>query len=344
MNSREHWEVVIVGAGMAGLSAAVYLGRALRRTLVIDNGRSLALWEPDVQNYLGFPEGVAGEELLRRGRSHAQRYGAEFVTDTVREARRASEGFVLSGEKRMYSASRLLLATGLYHVPPEIPGVDECLGHSMFFCKDCDAYRVQGRRIAIIGRNNEAVRYGLGMLLYSPCVMIATNGKPPNWDEQHAAWVAEYHLPVYSQPIVEVEHTRAQVKSLAFADGNRFAVDSVFTTRGDLYHSALAHGLGAQVDSEGQVLVDEDCRTTVAGLFSAGCVTPANCQMIIAAGQGATAAQAINRELFEESLRTHSLRQFRQNQLQAEQTTPELLDSWKKEFPHATNHGNPRGD
>ena len=71
----------------------------------------------------------------------------------------------------------MLLATGIFHLPPEIPGVKECLGHSMFFCKDCDGYRVRGKRIAIFGANNEAVEYALGMLHYSACVIVATNGE-----------------------------------------------------------------------------------------------------------------------------------------------------------------------
>jgi thioredoxin reductase (NADPH) len=322
MPAAGQWEVIVVGAGLAGLSAAIYLGRALRRTLVIDDGKSLALWEPDVQNYLGFPNGISGEHLLERGHIQARRYGVTFANDRVTSARRDGPRFVLDG-RETYLTDHLLLATGLYHLPPEIPGVDACLGHSLFFCKDCDAYRVQGRRIAIIGSNNEAVEYALGILLYSPCVVVATNGKPPRWDEAHSDWLDEYQIPVFAPRIIQVEHDLRKVRSLAFADGLRVAVDSIFTTRGDVYHNDLAHALGAAVDDSGEVLVDEDGQTSVPGLYAAGCITPANCQMIIAAGQGCTAAQAINHHLFDESLRNHSLRRFRKAQLQAAQTVPE---------------------
>ena len=87
-------------------------------------------------------------------------------------------------------------------------------------------------------------------------------------------------------------------------------IDYIFTTRGDIFHTGLAEKLGAKLDSDGQIKVDHCMRTSVPRLYAAGCVTPANCQMIIAAGQGAAAAQAINRDLFEESLATHSLRRF----------------------------------
>lgn len=325
MASASDWEIVIIGGGLAGLSAAIYLGRALRQTLVLDDEHSLALWEPLAQNYLGFPEGVDGRELLARGKRQAQKHGVQFETDTVLEVTRSADAFQLRTDAGTYRASRLLLATGLYHLPPEIPGVDECLGQSMFFCKDCDAYRVQGRRIAIIGKNDEAVEYGLAMLLYSPCVLIATNGKPITWSSQHARWIEEYRLPVMTHPISGVEHTDGQVQSLQFSNGERFAVDSIFTTRGDVYHNRLAQTVGAELDAEGQVVVGSDCRTSVPGLYAAGCITTANCQMIIAAGQGAAAAQAINRNLFEESLENHSLRQFRRSQLEHEQTVPDMI-------------------
>ncbi len=170
-------EVIVVGGGIAGLSAAIYLGRAQRDTLVIDSGHSMAKWEPVVENYLGFPNGVGGEELLKNGCRQARRYQVRFAHDKIKTVSSTKSGFVLKGKNKTYRTKRLLLATGIFHLPPEIPGVNECLGHSMFFCKDCDGYRVRGKRIAIIGSNNEAVEYALGMLHYSACVILATNGK-----------------------------------------------------------------------------------------------------------------------------------------------------------------------
>lgn len=142
-------DVIIIGGGIAGLSAAIYLGRAQRDTLVIDSGHSMAKSEPSVENYLGFPKGVDGEDLLKYGRKQAERFEVEFVEDEIVDLANEPDAFVLRGRNATYRAKRLLLATGIYHIPPDIPGVKECLGHSMFFCKDCDGYRVRGKRIAI---------------------------------------------------------------------------------------------------------------------------------------------------------------------------------------------------
>ena len=316
-------EVIVIGGGIAGLSAAIYLGRAQRDVLVIDSGHSMAKWEPVVQNYLGFPNGVGGEELLKNGCTQAKRYEARFVRDEIRSASARKSIFVLKGKRKTYRTNRLLIATGIFHLPPEIPGVKQCLGHSMFFCKDCDGYRVRGKRIAIVGANNEAVEYALGMLDYSACVIVATNGKRPTWDKQHARWLEEYEIPVARQRVRDVEHRKRKLRALEFATDKSIRIDYLFTTRGDLFHNELAKELGAKVDPDGQIKVDQCMRTTVPRLYAAGCVTPANCQMIIAAGQGAAAAQAINRDLFEESLATHSLRRFREEQLEDEKTIPE---------------------
>src|ERR1051325_5413010 len=188
-------EVIVVGGGLAGLSAAIYLGRAKRDTLVIDAGKSMARWEPDVQNYLGFPEGISGDELLRRARKQARRYRVKFVRDEIVSARTRPHDFWLRGRKSNYSGRRLLLATGIFHIPPAIPGVKPCLGHSMFFCKDCDGYRVRNRRIAVYGWSNESVEYAIAMLTYSKYVTIVTDGHKPRWNRRHQQWLRQHAIP-----------------------------------------------------------------------------------------------------------------------------------------------------
>lgn len=300
-------DVIIVGGGLAGLSAALYLGRSKRDTLLIHSGHSMAKWEERVQNYLGFPDGISGSVLLEKGMNHAVRYNVEVVDDEVQSVAVRGNTFHLSGTDNAYDAKRVLLATGLTHLPPDIPGVKACLGRSLFFCKDCDAHRLQGKRIGILGRNNEAADYALSILVFASEVTLMTNGGEIVWDEAHAEWVAEYHIPVRREPVSSLQHTDGFLTSIAYIHGESAEMDAIFTTRGDIPHSGLAEGVGAALDPQGQVMVDACLRTSVPGLYAAGCVTTANCQMIVAAGQGAIGAQAINRDLFEESLQRHTL-------------------------------------
>jgi len=317
-------EVIVIGGGIAGLSAAIYLGRARRDVLVIDSGKSMARWEPEVQNYFGFPDGISGEELLDRGGKQARRYGMELSEDEIVATRKEGDVFQLQGRGRSYSARRLLIATGIYHLPPKIDGVEDCLGHSMFFCKDCDGVRVEGKTILIYGWNDEAVEYALAMLLYSAVVGLVLDGHKPVWDQEHQAWLKEHEIPVYPDKIVGVERDGCQLQGLIFANEVKVEVEALFTTRGDVYFNKLARELGAEVDEDGQIIVDRCMATKVKGLYAAGCVTPANCQMIIAAGEGAKAAQAINRDLFLESLERRTLRRYRKQQLETTETEPAL--------------------
>src|SRR3954469_14788971 len=106
-------EVIVIGGGIAGLSAAIYLGRAQRDVLVIDSGHSMAKWEPVVENYLGFPNGVGGAELLKNGRTQARRYQAGIVRDEIKNVAARQSIFVLKGRRKTYRTKRLLIATGI---------------------------------------------------------------------------------------------------------------------------------------------------------------------------------------------------------------------------------------
>jgi thioredoxin reductase (NADPH) len=143
--------------------------------------------------------------------------------------------------------------------------------------------------------------------MYSSSVAIVTDGRAPQWSQVRARWIREYQIPVYRGQIKRAIRRSCQIQALKFSNGADLPVEALFTTRGDVYHNQLAKMLGARV-ADGEVVVDAGMRTPVKGLYAAGCVTPANCQMIIAAGQGATAAQTINRDLFRESLAAHTLR------------------------------------
>lgn len=317
-------EVIIIGGGLAGLSAAVYLGRSKRDTLVIHSGRSMAKWEPEVQNYPGFPEGIAGADLLNRCMEQVSRFEVEIIEDEIQSLTKQNECFHLRGREESYYARRVLIATGLTHLPPEIPGVRECLGTSLFFCKDCDAFRLEGQRVIIVGRNNEAADYALGMLLFTPHVMVATNGEDVLWDDDRTGWLGEYGIHVRQDAIAGLEHEEGRIRYVIFAGGEPAQVEAMFTTRGDAYHNTLAEEVGARLDAEGQICIDASMRTSVSGLFAAGCVSPANCQMVIAAGQGATAAQAINRDLFDESLRQHALPRLEKEHVTLNPAPPHL--------------------
>src|SRR5581483_8228747 len=105
------------------------------------------------------------------------------------------------GKKDNYRCRMLLLATGIFHIPPDIPGVGPCVGRSLFFCKDCDGIRVEGRQVVIYGWTNETARYALAMLTYTPRVVIVTDGRKPRWDGRHARWLRRHRIAVHRPEI-----------------------------------------------------------------------------------------------------------------------------------------------
>lgn len=302
--------VLVIGGGVAGLAAAIYLARAEHSTIVIDAGDSMVVWEPRVENYFGFPESISGKDLLKRGRRQAKKFGAKLCKDVIRKLSVESGLFVAAGRKQSWRARLVLLATGIRHIPPDIEGVRECLGHSMFFCKDCDGQRVRGKRIAIYGASDEAARYALAMLAYSSSVCVTTNGAAPHWDQRYHDLLKKHSISVYTQAIRTVVRDDAQLGALELDDGKTVELDALFTTRGDIYFNHLAKMVGAEIDACGEIVVNSDYQTSVKGLYAAGCVTPANCQIGIAAGQGVAAAQAINCALFDQALASENIRRF----------------------------------
>ena len=143
------WDAVIIGGGIAGLSAAVYLARAQRSTLVLDSGHSMAVWARKVENYLGFPESIPGADLLVRGQKQARTMGARILAEQVVSVATTFGEFIAHTQNGEFRAHRLLIATGIFHIPPDIPGVPECLGHSMFFCKGSHQFPCNNQRFFI---------------------------------------------------------------------------------------------------------------------------------------------------------------------------------------------------
>src|SRR4051812_38936197 len=147
----ETFDCVIIGGGPAGLTAAIYLARYLRRTCVIDDGNSRALLIPESHNYPGF-KGIAGPELLRRLHEQAAQYGAQFVGGRVEELKRETDAFVVSVDGGPIKTRRILLATGIVDEKPAVEGLQEVVYRGAIrFCPICDGYEARDKRIGVLG-------------------------------------------------------------------------------------------------------------------------------------------------------------------------------------------------
>lgn len=301
------WDVVIVGGGSAGLSAALMLGRSRRRVLVVDEGRPR-------NRFAGHMHGVLGRDhtspldLLAAGRAELERYdGVVIRAAEVAEARMSAElGFevVLDGER--HRARRMLVATGLRDELPDIPGLVEQWGRGAFVCPYCDGWEARDRRVAVLATSPANVHQAQLMRQLSPSVTVFGHGVdlPP---EARAGLVAR-GVRVEERRVAEVvadEHGR--LRGIRLDDGTDVAADAIFVGPTPHPNDGLARTLGAETALHpmgGEWLsVDAMGRTSVPGLWAAGNVTDGRSSVPFAMAAGNLAGAAINADLVEEEVR-----------------------------------------
>ena len=280
------YEAIVVGAGPAGLTAAVYLARFRRRVLVLDGGPSRAAWIPESHNTPGFPAGISGTALLQRLRDQAEEYGAVISAARADRLEQTSGRFRLHIGGERVEAPTVLLATGLVDHLPDIPGVDAALAASLArVCPICDAYEAIDARLAVLGDGPLALREAEFLRTYSQDVSVLMLG------EEGAGSTGV--MPVALQDI-RFEDRKVVLARQGLAD-QRF--DYLYLAMGSTIQADLATGLGARQDDSGKLLADAHQMTTVEGLYVAGDVVRGLNQIAVATGEAAIAATAMHNRL-----------------------------------------------
>jgi thioredoxin reductase (NADPH) len=268
------YDAIIVGAGPAGLTAAIYLARFRRRVLVLDGGASRASWIPESHNTPGFPHGVGGPELLRRLTEQASRFGVERRAARATSLACAADSFVVAVEGAQLTAANVLVATGVIDRTPEIEGLDAAIRRSLVrMCPICDAYEAIDKKIAVLGDGELAEREAAFLRTYSDTVTVVGEGAALSLGE------------------TEVR--------LALSDGPDLTFDHLYLALGCKMQSGLAIEAGADHDGAGNLVVDAHQMTSVDGLYAAGDVVKGLNQIAVATGEAAIAATAIHNRLRE---------------------------------------------
>lgn len=290
-------DCLIVGAGPAGLTAALYLARFRRRIAIVDSGNSRALYIPRSHNYPGFPDGISGEELLGRLRAQARRYGAEVTAGLVDAIALDRDGFEAAvGDKRL-RARKVLMATGVVDKEPEMPNLKEAIAAGCVrLCPICDGHEVIDRKVAVYGPVASAASHAIFMRTFTDdlALLVPRGDAPCGRDDREAldrAGVALVESPVTQ---LAMQDRRMVV---VLADGRSLAFDTVYPALGCRMRSELAIALGARTTGEGDIFVDAHQQTSVAGLYAAGDVVAALNQLSVAVGHAAVAATAIHNSL-----------------------------------------------
>jgi thioredoxin reductase len=303
----EIWDCIVVGGGAAGLSAALVLGRARRRTLLIDAGEQANLPAHGIGGLLGH-DGRPPRELYELGRKELESYPAvELRQDRVVRLAAADEGgeqeanatfsFELaSGDSGM--SRRIILASGMTYRPPQVPGLAELWGDSVFHCPFCHGWEVRDRPLAMLGQGERAV-HGAGMIRgWSDDVVLLTNG-PSDLDADQQAKLAAMDVPVDERPLAELLARDGRLAAIRFEDGTDLAREGLMVATTLRREDRLAEQLGLETAdygemSKGAIKVDTAQRTSLDGVYAAGDITGGsqNAASAIASGSMA-AAQAV---------------------------------------------------
>ena len=297
-------DVIIVGAGPAGLSAALVLGRACRRVLVLDNERPRNRFAAKIHGFLT-RDGVAPAEFISLAREDLKRYDAvRLERAEAVDARRQDDGtFAIAvDDGRHFSARRLLIATGVTDHVPDVPGLSDLYGTSVFHCPYCDGWELRGQPLAVYGCNQRGLGLSLELTGWTDDVVLCSDGSC-ELDAADLAKLARNRIAVREERIARLEGHDGQLERIVFAHGENLARSALFFTTGQAQSSPLARMLGCEFNEKGTVRTGPYESTTVPGLYVAGDASRAVQWVVVAAAEGAEAAYAINQGLIREAWR-----------------------------------------
>jgi thioredoxin reductase (NADPH) len=305
MENTTIYDVLIIGAGPAGLTAAIYAGRALLSTLVLEKAiPGGQLNETDyIENFPGFEEKIAGAELMTRVRKQAERFGAEITLDTVTGIEPLGDHYRIKGSGEDYEARAVIIASGSHPRELTVDGAKRLKGKGVSYCATCDAYFFQGKRVLEVGAGDSGLTEALFLTKFAESVGIVV--RHPQ-DDPHALRASQILRKeaeenekitflwnkVVEKVIGEDRLTGVVLKDLETGKSKEVAIDGLFVNIGHLPDTEFLKGR-VDLDEHGYVITDDRLQTNLRGVFAAGDVrvgTSRYAQAIIAAGDGAIAA------------------------------------------------------
>ena len=295
-------DVVIVGGGPAGLSAALFLGRCRRSVLVCDNGHPRNEASHAMHGYLS-RDGMSPREFLATARAELRRYTTVELRDTTVTAARCENGrfeTVLESGERIWSR-KLLIATGVRDNVPAIDGFAELYGRSVFHCPYCDGWEVSDTPLAVYGTGERGYGLSLELTAWSRDILLCTDG-PCDFDQDKRDRLSRNGIRVIEQKVLRLEGVDGILKRVVFDGAPPEDRRALFFTTGQYQQSPLAIQLGCEFNDKGTVRTGKYETTHLPGLFVAGDASRAVQWVIVAASEGAEAAFAINTDLIKEDL------------------------------------------
>jgi len=279
------YDLIVVGKGPAGLSAAIYAVRAGLSVLVIGRDAGALATADLIENYLGFPEPIHAAKLMADSEAQARRLGVEILTEEV-TGLLFLENYGVQTTTRELEAKSLVIATGMPRKKATVPGLSEFEGRGVSYCATCDGFFYRGKRVAVIGNGDYAFKEASELKPFASHITLLTNGRP------YDATFSDDAITVDLRKIAKVTGDEIKVRQIEMMDGSVFEVDGVFVAEGTASALDLAQKLGLANDGKVITVNNRDQETNLPGVFAAGDCTGGMLQIAVAVGDGARAGMA----------------------------------------------------
>lgn len=295
------YEVIIIGGSYSGLSAAMALGRSQRKVLIIDSGKPCNRFTPHSHNFITH-DGNTPAEIAEKAKEQVLKYATvQFMEGKAIFAKKEGDGFIVKTESGdSFEAKKLLFATGVEDILPDIQGLSACWGKSVIHCPYCHGYEFKDAATGILGNGDAAMHYAMLIKQLNDNITIFTDG-PYSFTTEQLQKLNSHNIAIVEDKLSSINHTDGFLDSIVTEKGNDHPVKAIYTRPGLKQHCALPQDLGCSINEHGYIVTDEMQKTTVHGIYASGDCTTQVRSVAIAVASGMMAGAAINFALCSET-------------------------------------------
>lgn len=297
MTDSKNYDVIIIGGSYSGLSAAMALGRALRTVLIIDNGKPCNRQTPHSHNFIT-QDGEKPSSIAEKAKAQVLKYDTvKFYNGLAINGEKTEKGFKITTQtKKDFFSKKLIFATGLKDLMPNIKGFSECWGISVIHCPYCHGYEVKNEKTGILANGDFAFHYAQLISNWTKDLTILTNGKSTLTQEQTDK-IAKHKISIIEKEILEIKHDNGYLKQVIFKDNSDIELKAVYSRPDFEQHCKIPENLGCELTEQGLLKVDMSQKTTIDGIFACGDNASPLRAVSYAVATGTIAAGMLNNEM-----------------------------------------------